>query len=42
MNSHSNYCDEIIFNNELHKLSSVLICKRNNRLTQEKPDTTRP
>jgi len=26
----SNYCDEIIFNDELHQLSSVLICKRNN------------
>ena len=25
----SNYCDEIIFNDELHQLSSVLICKRN-------------
>ena len=27
----SNYCDEIIFNDELHQLSSVLICKRNEK-----------
>ena len=27
----SNSCDEIIFNDELHQLSSVLICKRNEK-----------
>jgi hypothetical protein len=28
----SNYCDEIIFNDELHQLSSVLICKINEKI----------
>ena len=28
----SNYCDEIIFNDELHDFSSFLICKMNSKV----------